>query len=314
MWNTIKVLGAMILLSLGATAEAVAQRTPEARARAERAERAAEVARARAEMANRGWIGITYTTPENGGAMVVTHVIRGSPAEAAGLRPGDTIVRWNGSRNPTDEALQNPLQPGDTVQLRVRRDDEGGRDVTVVAESTRGRPVTVLTGRRGDVVVLRPSEVLEGVRIHMDSLGIDADSLHKRLRVMLRDSLGPALQRFEAVELPRLQAELEAAQARVAHGLSTGVRSVAGAEFAELNSGLASYFGTDRGALVLRVAPETPAARSGLQAGDVVVSANGHQIENVRDLREAVTRSRDRDVELGIVRRGARSQLRLRWD
>lgn len=315
MSNSIRVLGAMILLALGAATEAAAQRTPEARARAERESRAAATARARAEAATRGWIGITYTTSETGGAMVVTQVVRGSPAEAAGLRRGDTIVRWNGSRNPTEEALRHRLQPGDTVRLHVvGSEGEREREVTVVAEPARGRAVTVLRDRGGDVVVLRPSEVLEGVRIHMDSLGIDADSLHTRLRVMLRDSLGPALERFEAEELPRLQAELERVQARMAHGFSTGVRSVAGAEFAELNSGLASYFGTERGALVLRVAPETPAARSGLQAGDVVVSANGHAIDDVRDLREAVTRSRDRDVELEIVRRGARSQLRLHWD
>ena len=317
MSNTMKVVGTVILLAVGTTAEAVAQRTPEARSRAERAERAeraAEVARARAEMGQRGWIGITYSTPGSGRSMLVTEVISGSPAERAGLRRGDRIVRWNGSRDPVAEAREHPLQEGDTLRLRLQREGERERDVTVIAGSARDRVWTVVTGRPGDVVVLRPSEVMEGVRIHMDSLGIHADSLHTRLRVMLRDSLGPAIERFEAVEMPRIQAELEAAQARVAHGFSMGARSVAGAEFAELNSGLAAYFGTDRGALVLRVAPETPASRSGLQAGDVVVSANGQAIEDVRDLREAVARSRDRDVELEIVRRGARNQVRLRWE
>lgn len=317
MSNTMKMFGTVILLVVGTTAEAVAQRTPEARERAERverAERAAAVARARAEMAQRGWIGITYATPGSGRTMLVTEVISGSPAERAGLRRGDRIVRWNGSRDPVEEARENPLQEGDTLRLRVRREGERERDVTVVAGSTRDRAWTAVTGRRGEVVVLRPSEVMEGVRIQMDSLGVHADSLHTRLRVMLRDSLGPALERFEAMEMPRIRAELEAAQAAVAHGFSMGARSVAGAEFAELTPGLGTYFGTDRGALVMRVAPETPASRSGLQAGDVVVSANGQTIEDVRGLREAVARSRDGDVRLEIVRRGARSQLRLRWD
>lgn len=289
------------LLALGVAAEAQAQRAPEARSRAV------------VEMTRRGWIGITYSTSGTSGRMAVTEVIPASPAAGAGLAPGDTIVRWNGDENPEAAAMRNPVQPGDTLRLRVRRDGRT-RDVTVVATSSRSRPaVTFSRGGDRDVIVLRPSRLSE-VRIHADSIAVHADSMHTRLRAMLRDSLGPALRRFEAVEIPRVEAQLMAAQARLAEGFSAGARAVAGAEFAEVNAGLASYFGTDRGVLVLRVAPETPAARAGLQAGDVVVSANGHPVEDVRDLREAVSGSRDRDVELEIVRRGSRSQIRLRWE
>lgn len=124
-------------------------------------------------------------------------------------------------------------------------------------------------------------------------------------------------------EMPRIRMEAERAERElaremarvtVAGGLALGSRSVAGAEFSELNEGLADYFGTDRGVLVLRVAPDTPAARSGLRAGDVVVSAGGQSVERVHEIREAVLESRDRDVELVVVRRGARQGLRLRWE
>lgn len=315
MSNVMKVLGVTTFMALGAVTEAGAQGA-EARARAEEVRaRSEEVrARARAEMSGRGWIGITYTTSSEGGGMVVTEVLRGSPAEAAGVHRGDVIARWNGRRDPVAAAAENPLQPGDTLRLRVRRDGERDRDVTVVAGSSRDRAITIVTGRGGDLVVLRPSELVDGMRIQMDSLGIHADSLHTRLRGMLRDSLGPALRRFETVELPRIHAELGAAQAKLAQGFLLGSRSVAGAEFAEVNAGLATYFGTDHGALVLRVAPATPAARAGLESGDVVISANGHAIEDVQDLRQAVTRTREREVALEIVRRGARDRLRLRWD
>lgn len=298
------------LLALGVAGEAAAQRAPEARSRAV------------VELTRRGWIGITYSTSGTSGRMAVTDVTPGSPAAGAGLTVGDTIVRWDGDANPEQAAFRTPVQPGDTLRLRVRRDGRT-RDVTVVAVSSRSRPA-VATGRGGgrDVYILRPSRAPDEVWIHMDSIAVHADSMHVRLRAMLRDSLGPALQRleetglrrFETVEMPRLEAELQAAQARLAEGFSAGARAVAGAEFAEVNAGLASYFGTERGALVLRVAPETPAARAGLQAGDVVISANGHPVSEVRDLREAVVRSRARDVELQIVRRGSRTALRLRWE
>lgn len=303
MSNGMTITAMAVILVFGAVGEAAAQRAPEAR-------RAALV-----ELMRRGWIGITYSSGENG-RMVVKEVIPGSPAASAGLAPGDTIVRWNDSDLPEEAAFDHPVQPGDTVELRIRRGGERARDVTVVATSSRRRPGAGLRalGRGGDVVVLRPSRRSGEVRIHMDSMAVHADSLHRRLRVMLRDSLGPALQRLEAVEVPRMRAELQEAQSRLAAGFATGARAVAGAEFAEVNSGLGAYFGTDRGALVLRVAPDTPAARAGLEAGDVVVSANGHPIEEVRDLREAVVRSRDRAVELEIVRRGSRTQLRLRWE
>lgn len=287
------------VLALGLAGEAAAQESP--------------ARRALVELTRRGWIGITYSTSGTNGRMAVTEVIPGSPAAAAGLAGGDTIVRWNGDRNPEEAALRNPVQPGDTLRLQVRRDGRA-RDVTVVAVSSRSRPAVTLRRGDRDVVFMRPSRTRDEVWIHMDSLAVHADSMHVRLRAMLQDSLGPALRRFEAAELPRIEAQLQAAQARLAEGFSAGARAVAGAEFAEVNSGLATYFGTERGALVLRVAPETPAARAGLQAGDVVISANGHPVDSVRDLREAVSRSRERDVELQIVRRGSRSELRLRWE
>lgn len=299
-----KVAGVLALLAIGAAGEAEGQRRPEARERV------------RVEAARRGWIGITYTAQAGGGRMVVTEVVPRSPAADAGLVEGDTIVSWNGHDDPADAIANASIAAGDTVRFRVRRNGEREREIVVVAGSARDRPLVMARRRGRDVVVVRPGRIADGMRIHMDSMAVHADSLHTRLRVILRDSLGPALQRFERVEMPRFEREVERAAQRMAHGLnfSVGTRAVAGAEFAEINAGLASYFGTDRGALVLRVAPETPAARSGLQAGDVVVSADGHPIEDVRDLREAVSRSDDRDVELVIVRQGARTGLRLSWE
>jgi Do/DeqQ family serine protease len=74
----------------------------------------------------RGSLGLATQDPQAGerGAQV-SRVYRGSPAEAAGIAPGDLIVSANGERITTAEALHNLeglLPVGQPVQLEVMRD------------------------------------------------------------------------------------------------------------------------------------------------------------------------------------------------
>ncbi|NNK63818.1 MAG: PDZ domain-containing protein [Gemmatimonadetes bacterium] len=64
----------------------------------------------------------------------IVDVFRGGPADRAGLRPGDEVVRLNGSvvSPQAFERVARRLQPGDPVSLRVRRDD-GELDVALHA-------------------------------------------------------------------------------------------------------------------------------------------------------------------------------------
>jgi hypothetical protein len=91
-----------------------------------------------------------------------------------------------------------------------------------------------------------------------------------------------------------------------------GMSAIAGAELTELNEGLGEYFGADEGVLVVRVPDRTPAARAGLEAGDVIVRANGRDVSTVSELRRAVTRSGDDPVRLEIIRRNSRRTIELR--
>ncbi|HET7321307.1 MAG TPA: PDZ domain-containing protein, partial [Longimicrobiaceae bacterium] len=170
--------------------------------------------------------------------------------------------------------------------------------------------------------------------VYADSVAIRMDSLARRLRVVFADSLRPRMdslrEHLSVIYADSLAPRLRAAQRALARArvqvlsapgevsvVTLGMRGVAGAEFAEVDPSLGAYFGTDYGALVLRAAPDTPAARSGLRPGDVVVEADGRPVSSVHDLRAAVLaaqRAHHSSVKLRILRKHDRQSVTLRWE
>jgi S1-C subfamily serine protease len=60
--------------------------------------------------------------------------------------------------------------------------------------------------------------------------------------------------------------------------------------------------GSGKGVEVLAVAPESPAEQGGLQAGDVIVTVNGVEIQEIEDLHETIAEKRG--VHEIVARRG----------
>jgi membrane-associated protease RseP (regulator of RpoE activity) len=306
---------------------------------------------------------------------VITRVVPGSPAADAGLVAGDTILSINRVAA-TEQVMSAPIEPGDTVVVRVRR---GGREqeVTVVAgerserfqaftveaipdsvlrhmqvivdavrsemDTLRTRAITIERLHGDSVVVFRfggdsvpllhfrPGEpVPDSVRaywlqmadsmrvrtLHLaDSMRIRGFDFADRARI-LADSLPPGGAYFRA--LPGAEgwsiAFGDSAAGRMfvspgeimAGGMSVGFRAVAGAELSELNPGLAGYFGTAEGVLVLNAREGTPAARAGIMAGDVIVEVDGTKVSSIAELRRAFRPRPERGatVRLRLLRRG----------
>lgn len=91
-----------------------------------------------------------------------------------------------------------------------------------------------------------------------------------------------------------------------------GRNRVAGAEVIDLRPELAAYFeGVESGVLVVDVAPQTPAAISGLVPGDVITRMDQVVVRSVEDLRFGVSRAGE-VLPLTLVRRGDPIQLLLR--
>ncbi|MCP4201028.1 MAG: PDZ domain-containing protein [bacterium] len=76
------------------------------------------------KLSQKGWIGIEWNDEDE--IPVLTQVVAGSPAEAAGLSRGDTVLAFNGvSTSAGEEAVwaeaKKSLVPGKTITLTIER-------------------------------------------------------------------------------------------------------------------------------------------------------------------------------------------------
>jgi S1-C subfamily serine protease len=158
---------------------------------------------------------------------------------------------------------------------------ERGMDGALVQEVTPDSPAAKAGLRRGDRIVKMDDKGLTSVEAFLRNvaarkpqekmkLGIMRDGKEQMLTVTLgerppAERPGPAFRRpaFLGVQLQPLSAELK-----------TRLRVE-----------------TETGVVVTEVMPNSPAAKAGLKADDVITSINDHPVKSVADLREAVQRA-----------------------
>jgi C-terminal processing protease CtpA/Prc len=237
-----------------------------------------------------GYIGVLWSAsvhvekPRKGDALWTFHdypqveaIERESPAERAGIHVGDLILAFDGKDLRAGKIPMNAvLRPGNTVTVRLTRDN-GTRTVDVkVAERPRMRT------RAPTPFGLRvPSE--EVVTVWPDIT--DAP-------------LVPPTRATPRAPLPPLQAF---------SGFTVG------AEMIPLDATLGEPYGTEHGLLVLRVGPRTPAARAGIQKGDVLITVNGRELHSVSALIRAVERAEKPELRLELLRKRERKVVVMDW-
>jgi serine protease Do len=234
--------------------------------------------------------------------VAVVEVTKGSAAERAGVKPNDVVVQFDGENVRSTQQLTRLVRetvPGRTVKMALIRD--GRRFEVEVTPTVAPAPADVLINRdevRGDIE--REMQALrDQLRQYRNDRRMPAPALPAPLTPdesqLLRQWTFPpgtedAWRRF-GEEYPRSLDRLLSPA-----GVRLGVR------VQELTPELATYFGVNDGVLVSTVDADTPAAKAGLKAGDVITAIDGkavtsaaQMVERLRDKAGEVTISLTRD-------------------
>jgi serine protease Do len=237
-----------------------------------------------AQDAARAYLGVYLTELSEGTRMalgledeegvLVERVTTGGPAQTAGMQEGDIILEIDGRRVSGNRSLQRRLD-------RIEPDAE----VEIVVWRKDGRrTLKVKPGKRS--------------ALYRSSRGVLAPDYPGLLVV-------PPVP--DAPEPPGMLGSWSTFDTGSAFPRRLGVR------VQELTGQLAEYFEVSRGVLVTWVTADSPAARAGLKAGDVVVSVGGQPIQGQSDLRIVLGEIRDEEVTVKVVRRGKEMEIPVQF-
>jgi serine protease Do len=215
----------------------------------------------------------------------VREVVKGSPAEKSGLRTGDVILRFDGEPVTSVRKLTRLIEesaPEHSVRLTVLR---GGAEQELSATLTRREPFVSANG--SDIVGVYPGSA-EAMR--------RAEDMMKNSETWKRNA-EKAREKWE--EMARKHPRLFGSTRRI--GVTTNA----------LGKQLADYFGVTHGVLVSSVEENSPAAKAGLKAGDIVTEADGQKVEDADDLVRALSSKEEGEVTLTVVRDRNRRTVRV---
>ena len=206
----------------------------------------------------------------------ITEVVKDSPAEKAGLRKADVIVRFEGDSVTSVRKLTrlvSEVAPDQTVKLSVSR---GGSE----------QEVAVTIGKR--------NESLMGNWQGMENFkGLDKIEGLDRLKELERN-MPPGAKVWKWEGEPGKDGMFFAFGNHRRIGVST----------TQLTKQLADYFGVSdgKGVLVTSVIDDSPAAKAGLKAGDVITAIDGEKIDDAGDLAQGINKKKDGDATLTVIR------------
>lgn len=210
----------------------------------------------------------------------ITQVIQGSPAEKAGLRKDDVILRLDGENITSVRKLNrlvSEIAPDQSVRVTISR---GGAEQELTATiGKRDNASTVRGLWRGEPRVWKwegdPKDFkFEGPLVERFGFDLDKDG-----------------------DLTFL----------LGNGRRLGVSTM------QLNKQLADYFGVagGKGALVTSVTEDGPAAKAGVKAGDVITAIDGEAVDSPGDISRVVNRKKEGDVTLTVIRNRSQQTIRV---
>jgi serine protease Do len=201
----------------------------------------------------------------------ITSIVKDSPAEKAGLKKDDVILRFDGESVTSARKLTRlvaEVAPDQTVRLGISR---GGSE----------QEVAVTIGKRENSMdALNNFQGLKGLSGKLEGM----------------EGFGTPGARVWKWEGP----DSENDGFVFAFGNSRRI----GVSTTHLTKQLAEFFGVadGKGVLVTSVGDDSPAAKAGIKAGDVITAVDGEKLEGAGDLTRALGKKKEGDVTLTIVR------------
>jgi serine protease Do len=209
--------------------------------------------------------------------VAITEVVKGSPAEAAGLQNGDVIIRFDNEDVKSVNKLTrliNDVAPDQKARLTILRNG-AEQEITVTMGK---RPQAQFGGTLPQLVPMPP---LEDFRI----------------------------EREDGMVMPRLPQMPDGNVFR----FYTGATRRIGVVTEPLNKQLGEYFGVadGKGLLVMEVIENSPASKAGIKAGDVIVEVAGQSVSRPEELIRALGKEKEGDVNLTVVRGKTRQSFKV---
>lgn len=212
--------------------------------------------------------------------VAVEKVVEGSPAEKAGLQNGDVIVRFNNEEVTSVRKLTRLLgevSPDHQAKLTVLRSGDE-RDITAT-------------------LAKRPTPKFEE-----GGFGMTAPRLERFPFPPSADT--PTMPRMESVpSVPGVPAQPFVWRSGSGRRIGVGVST--------LTKQLSEHFGVTSGVMINEVRADSPAAKAGLKAGDIIVEVEGKEVKAEMDLIRAIGEKKEGDVSLTIVRDRNRQTIRV---
>lgn len=207
----------------------------------------------------------------------VTQVVKDSPAEKAGLRKDDVILRIDGETVNSVRKLNrlvSEMAPDHSVRITVSR---GGSE----------QEVTATIAKRNTSSFAR--------------------DLFKGEPKVWKWEGDPKIWKFEGPLFRRGDLPDNGGALSFLLGNSRRI----GVSTMQLNKQLADYFGVADGVLVTSVTEDGPAAKAGVRAGDVITAIDGEKVDSPGDISRAINRKKEGDVTLTVIRNKSQQTFRV---
>lgn len=209
----------------------------------------------------------------------ITQVIQGSPAEKAGLKKDDVILRLD-DENITSvrklNRLVSEIAPDQSVRMTVSRNG---------AE----QEVSATIGKRNNSFSAQ-------------------DLFQNNGKTWKLEGFEPKGWKFEGPNMKNFsfgEGNFGDFTVMLGNGRRLGVSTM------QLNKQLADYFGVAKGVLVTAVSEDGPAAKAGVKAGDVITAIDGEEVDSPGDVSRVANNKKEGDVTLTIIRNKAQQQIRV---